>query len=215
MKKAFTLIEVVICITILGIIAIVMLKSISDQNFNEKEYALKAHKAIRLIDEASAQIIQSESEWLPTGAFMTKSTGSWEYAVCTAPSSCTTLASSSQIINLFRRYIKFENTYPGTYKNFYTGYDIPDGSSGGIIQGKIYVGFENNANNTIKACPDEVYIPTSEQKNGTDFVVSSTIDTSNKNCWGKVYIDTNGNKGPNELGKDIYVFGMGEFGIVK
>ena len=215
MKKAFTLAEILICMAIIGALGVVLMRSISNQNFDEKEYALKAHKAMRLIDEASAQIIQSEVEQVPAGAFMINTAGSWEYVICSAANSCTNKATSQKLIDLYKKYIKFEST-TSNFKSNYTGYSsAPTSIYGAKIPGEIYIGMEVNSNNSITACPSTVYIPASELKTNETFVASTTANTSDKKCWGKIYIDTNGKKGPNELGKDVYVFGMGEFGIVK
>lgn len=214
MKKAFTLAEILICMAIIGALGVVLMRSISNQNFDEKEYALKAHKAMRLIDEASAQIIQSEVEQVPAGAFMINTAGSWEYVICSAANSCTNKATSPNLINLYKKYIKFENT-TNDFKSDYTGYSgAPEDIDGAKIPGEIYIGMEVNSNNSWE-CPGTIYIPASELKTNETFVASTTANTSDKKCWGKIYIDTNGKKGPNELGKDVYVFGMGEFGIVK
>ena len=40
-----------------------------------------------------------------------------------------------------------------------------------------------------------------------DLTVSSGI------IWGKLYIDVDGNKGPNQLGKDVFVYGLNEIGV--
>lgn len=214
MKKAFTLVEIMICMAIIGTLAVIMLSSINNQGFDEKEWALKAHKTIRLIDEMSAQIIQKEVDQLPTGAFMTDTTGSYEYAICATATSCSTKASSKQVVDLFANYIKFEKTY-SQLKTAYTGYSAIKNNSnvaGGRIAGDIYIGFLTTK--TVSACPSEVYIPPFETEGGK-MLSSTSHSTSDKKCWGTLYIDVNGNKKPNELGKDIYVFGMGEMGIEK
>ncbi len=213
MKKAFTLAEILICMAIIGALAIVMMKSISNQNYDEKEYALKAHKAMRLIDEASAQIIQSEVEQVPAGAFMINTTGTWEYVICSAANSCTNKATSQKLIDLYKKYIKFEST-TSNFKTNYTGYSsAPTSIYGAKIPVDLYIGMQ--VSSSVGACPSVVYVPAAEQPANETFVASSLVDTSSKKCWGKLYIDTNGKKGPNTLGKDVYIFGMGEFGIVK
>ena len=43
----------------------------------------------------------------------------------------------------------------------------------------------------------------------------STGNLDTDKCWGSVYIDTSGTKGPDALGQDVFVFGLNSQGVAR
>ncbi len=192
-KKAFTLAEVLVCLMIIGVLAAVMIQNIKTKDFTEDGYTATALKILDNVQQASLKIRELEPERCPTGSFMVDVAGDWEF---TLVNDSQTALNTSEVLNLYGNYLKFEETD----LNFcdHTPYCSDDDIKGAKLAGNSYIGFEVGA---IEDCPD-YYMPNTD-----------TIISGKGKCWGKLYIDVDGSKGPNTLGKDVYVIGLNENGI--
>ena len=193
-KKAFTLAEVLICLMIIGVLAAIMIKNIKTKDFTEKGYIASAYKALESVQQASLQICELETTSCPMQSYMVNVAGDWEYTIVNASG---TNANTEEILNLYDNYLKLEDT--GINFCDYTPYCNSDSIKGAKIAGNGYIGFEVTE---VQTCPD-YYLPN-----------STTLMKGEGKCWGKFYFDADGKKGPNELGKDVFVFGLGERGLV-
>ncbi len=193
MKKGFTLAEVLVCMVIIGILAIIMVQNVKTKDFKEQGYIANALKIAENIQQASLKIREIEKTNCPMASFMVDIMGTWEYALINSSGNN---ATASDVINLYAKYIKFENT--GLKFCDYTSYCSDDKIIGAKVPPESYIGIEVIS---VSDCPS-YYIP------------GSTTTTPGKGkCWGKLYIDVDGNKGPNQLGKDVFVYGLNEIGV--
>lgn len=192
-KQAFTLAEILICLVIIGFIALIMIKNVKTKDFTEKTYIASAFKAFESVQQASVKIRDSETESCPTGSFMVNVAGDWEY---TLVNSSGINANTEEVLNLYGNYLKFENI--GINFCDYTSFCSDEEIKGAKLPGNMYIGFEVTE---IEDCPD-YYMPN-----------TATIINGSGKCWGKLYVDVDGTKGPNTLGKDVYVIGLNESGL--
>jgi competence protein ComGC len=211
-KKAFTLAEIMLATMLIGIISVVMIKTIKPKDFEDKNNGLMAHKAIESMNNVFSQVRQTETEMLPAAKYMLKNaSGSYEFAVLST-SGNGALADATELAGLFGDYMKKDGdvidfcTVTGSCSNTaIKGFKLP---------GDLYIGIEKFA--SISDCP-AFYMP--DLKNEPDnpetqIAAPKYFDGTTKQCWGKIHIDTNGPNGPNTLNKDYYVYGLDEYGIV-
>ena len=201
-KRAFTLIEVLAVLVIIGLIVIVMTANVKFGDYREKSNIAKVYKVINAFDEASASACDAGSTYCPLGTFMYKVGGDFQHALVLSGSSAAQKAQSA--VNMFAEHIKFETT--GINFCQYSGFC--DGSStnyaGAKMPGDIYIGIEYL--NTIADCP-EANLP-----EGGTVLVNKPL-SGNAKCWAKLYVDINGTNPPNTLGNDVYIFGFSESGL--
>lgn len=203
-KQAFTLAEILICLTIIGCLAAVMISSIKTKSFDEKAQVAALYKAIEVIDEASANMVANEPNSFPMSTFITNATSGRSFAVYNGNN----LADVNYIFDLYKRYIKFEAT-DGFCK--YTDY-CSGATVGGKIAGDIAIGFEKYS--ALQDCP-AVYVPESGTKVTKYTFNAKTKKNEVEKCWGRVFFDTNGKKVPNKEGSDVFIYGLGTMGLVR
>ncbi len=198
-NKAFTLAEVLIAMTIIGIVAAILLTTIRADRQVEKTFAPKANKAIELFDEGATQLLDIDKTNCPMSEFIINETEKGLY------NSSGTAVTSQEAFDLFSEYIKFEKTGLNFCAN--SGYcESSTTIPGGKISGDIYVGV---AVNDIADCPD-FYRPGTAEK---ITVANDLLSGAKPKCWAKLYIDVNGSDGPNTEGKDVFVLGFDRKGV--
>ena len=122
-KYAFTMIEILVVLVIIGVLSVVMLTNTKSENFKEKQIEASAYKVIEEFSQAANKIKESEPVQCPIGTFTAKieaSTGvgaSESFALY--DSAGTTAASAANVRDLFLKYIKAE-----TIDNFCTNSGI-------------------------------------------------------------------------------------------
>ena len=205
MKKAFTLAEILITLTIVGVLSVLLVKNLDYESQMEKTFAPKALKAMEVVNEASYNIRDINNQNCPMGVLIYKNVDTYEQGLINSADG--TNMDSTQVRDEYAKYIKFVNT-----RDFCTNTTYCDSNNeissipGGKISGDIYLGFEVTG---IQDCPD-YYMPGNDNK----VVVGNDLKTNAKpKCWAKLYVDVNGKDSPNTEGKDIFIFGLGEQGI--
>ena len=176
---------------------------------------MKTTKMMGVFEKASAQIRDLEHELCPTNSFMSKLPGStYEFSLVNETGS---EATSEDVVNLFGKYLKYQDDVADfcTYSDYCTTAGLSEGKIFGAgIGGDIYFGIE--ILDDIDDCPS--YRMPNDETGPTKFNPKYTNDDDKDEevqCWGKLYIDVNGKNPSNTYGDDVYVFGLGEFGIVK
>ncbi len=228
-KLAFTLAEVTLVLVIIGILAIVMIKNIKTDTFKDKELKAGAVKVINDFNIASMKIREIEHDKCPSAAFMVKAgseENDWVYTLIEKDEKDATkvLNDATKVLDLYGEYLKFDKPRSGYY-NFcdHTGglkdEDCKDSANiAGIrLAGDIYVGLKMNLENDVpKDCPTSYYRINTAAKDETPGVQNQNdeVTISGEKCWAKLYMDINGNAGPNEVGQDIFVYGMNSDGVL-
>lgn len=209
MKKynAFTLAEIIVSMVIIATMATVMFVNLQRKDFSDRTFSLSAYKAMEVIQQASSKVREFEKDnRCPTGTFMANVMGTYEYTILNKAEGLN--ATSEEVVNLFGDYMKYQQSS----LNFcdYTSYCSNSNIKGAKITGNMYIGFEvfNGAAN----CPTSYYVPNSSDNVSADLVTKTAAQAGK--CWGNFYLDTNGTEGPDTLGKDVYIWGLGETGLV-
>ena len=199
--KAFTLAEILIVLSLIGIFTMIFTRNFKPDELHKKTDKLTQLKVINLIDEASKKLMNNADN-CPTGKFMEQVVGTWDL---TTYKSGSVISSSVDIYDIFKKYIKFRNG--GVEFCNHTPYCSATGIVGGHLSGNILIGFEKMS--SIENCPT-IYLPGNTSK-----TTLTEFDGTRTKCWAKLYIDTNGNKGPNTEGEDVFIYGIKEDGIAK
>ena len=216
-KNAFTLAEILIVLIIMGIIAVMMIANIKSDGFSEKANIAKAYKVINAFDEAAGNIRDINNPKCPTGSFIYRdgknANGTYGYSIgLVLPAS----NKEQAVLDIFGEFIKFEKT--GLNFCDYTKYCDSVNASAASDSDKItnvpaakfskdiYAGIKILP--AIENCPD-FYLPESDVK----LTPRTSIRDGAPKCWAKLYVDVNGIDAPNTLGKDVFVFGLDEFGV--
>ena len=217
-KFGFTLAEILICLTIIGVFAGFMMNSYRKINTSEKTNILNGAKAVALLEEASAKITGFNPTVCPMGTFMTEVVDTWELTTRTtagvAPTPTSPLTSEN-VLDIFAEELKMQekglDLTTRTNINFGSfGVEDEDATAikgARLAGGDIYIGFQ--VYDEIGDCPD-VIIP-----GETTATTPKNFDGSIQKCWGQVFIDVNGTDGTGVLGEDVFTFGLGKSSIVK
>ena len=206
-KHGFSLAETMIALLVLGFIFLAILRVMKTYDHSEKTYASNGYKVIENIDGALAKIRLSEPKSVPTGAFITRILGTDTFTFYDSSGSSLSI---DEFITIFKKYIKFDETVTDICS--YTKYSC-SGVKGGRIHPNIYVGFKLYS--SLTNCPN-FYMPDST----TAYTVSkkknlSTGAMETQKCWGEAYIFLDGKNGPGIMGKDSFMFGLGEQSLAK
>ena len=211
-KKGFTIVELMVVFVIIGILTVALVKNVRSADVKEKEATAQALKVLRTIEHAIINVRELEATSCPTGMFINRNYGTNTYSYELKNSEGTAAANAADVATLFGKYIKYEGDV-GNFCNNTPYCSATDIKGWRIAASNTYVGFKvysNLANCIQYRMPYEATNaspPTRFNRNTGNF------DTAQ--CWGELHIDTNGNEAPNEYGKDVYIFGLGEDGIAK
>ncbi len=198
-KYAFTLIEIIATLIIIGFLAIIMVKNLKQpgEDINNKITKAKLLKAVNAVQTACQQIKEFEKDKCPMQTFMMNVAGTYEY---TLVDSSGNNADTDEVVSIFSDYIKFQES-PINFCD-YTEYCDDNTIKGGKIAGDIYIGFKAYGD-SITDCPNYKLPDSNDEVSGKG------------KCWGNVYIKIAGkNAGLDEYGKTVFVFGLNEYGIV-
>ena len=189
-KKAFTMAEAVLVMTILGIIATIMITTLKPAEFKEKGLAVLAKKVLGEIDTATTQILLNNTQsgllsavYVPNAA-STFNTGKG-----------TTASYAHNLGILYKKYLTAtrkactSTTDCGSCASGTNKFFLKDGACIGISTGSI--------TNLVTRFPGE------------------TADTTvNPSPYGAIYFDINGAEEPNLMGKDQFTMPLGLDGIL-
>ncbi len=213
-SKAFTLAEIIIVLTIIGVLATIMMVTVRPDKFREDVNLANARKAIEFINQAAVQIMDLEHVQCPSSAFMVKPAGTstWEFDLLDEDGDA---ADSEAIAALFGNYMKYET---GIVDFCAATGACPSGTAANTIMGArttgdIYIGFEKFAN--IGNCPAYRIPGETTDTAAPKSLNVRTGDQESVQCWGKIYIDVDYKDTRNIIGDDLYVYGLGQYGIVK
>ena len=187
-KKAFTMAEAILVMTILGIIATIMITTLKPAQFKDKGYKILAKKVLSEIDTATTQIIINNTKL-----------GSFSSMVMDNGTETQFSSSATNTMNFYKKYLTTLRTTVETNSFCTTGGADPsmdataaylkDGACIGI---KAHV-FTENA---------QTRFPGEEN----DFALMPE--------QGLILFDINGQEEPNTIGKDRFILPVGDEGIM-
>ena len=190
MKKAFTMAEAILVMTILGIIAAVMITTLKPAEFKEKSLKVLAKKVLSEIDTATTQILVNDSK-LGTMSSLAESNGA----------QFTFKGNADKVLNLYKKYLTtIRTTVPAT--SF-------------CVTGKTETS-DPNRNATAVYLKDGacmgIYAAQITDPSPTIFPGEKT-PTGVTTSQGLIIFDTNGEEEPNIVGQDRFILPIAEQGI--
>jgi len=187
-KKAFTMAETILVMTILGIIATIMITTLKPAQFKEKGLQVLAKKVLSEIDTATTQIIINNTKL-----------GSFSSLVMDNATETQFLSNATNTMNFYKKYL---TTLRTTVES--NSFCITGGQSTSMAAKAVYLkdgacfGIKSQAftANTVTRFPGE----------------SGNYNV--KPAQGLILFDTNGQEEPNTIGKDRFILPIGNEGIM-
>lgn len=184
-KRAFTMAEAILVMTILGIIATIMISTLKPAEFQEKGLQVLAKKVLSEIDTATTQILMNNSA---NGTMETiYQADTLNFIVNTSGNA------SHKLGNLYKKYLTGIRSIPsGSYCSdmAYNVFYLKDGACFGIDFTSYGGGYAE-----------------------TTCFPGETTPTDSLSEYGFLYFDINGKEKPNVFCKDIFILPLASGGI--
>ena len=183
-KKAFTMAEAILVMTILGIIATIMISTLKPAQYKEQAFQVLSKSIYAEIDSAMTQILTNHTQYNRLGeVYPLGSTTTFSMANSDA-------ANGTNMINLLKKYMA---TARGTVPAKCTAV----AASSMLLKNGACIAVVSGSTGKI-----DTWIPGE---------LSATNGTYG---YGKIFLDINGDTDPNVFGKDQFVIPLVETGIV-
>ena len=193
MKKAFTMAEAIIVMTILGIIATIMITNLKPAEFRDKALLVASKKLLREIDEATNQILLNNSyNGSMTMLYEPDSTNIFQLK-----DNCEHAAT------LYKKYlVKTRKNHKNVIYQNRNIWLMGDGSDSLVFQKAFML-------------KDGAFfgISCNTGKERTCFPGESQLIQTQKTTLARIIYDVNGEEEPNLPCKDIFAIPIGEYGI--
>ena len=184
-KRAFTMAEAILVMTILGIIAAVMITTLKPAEFKEKSLRVLAKKVLSEIDTATTQILVNDAK-LGTMTSLAEADGvQFEFK-----------GNATKVLNLYKKYLTTIRTTVPT-----TSFCV----TGDAARAATTVYFKDGACMGIYATAVTAAAPT--------IFPGETATTNTTATQGLLLFDTNGEEDPNIVGKDRFILPISDNGI--
>ena len=185
LKKGFTLAEILIALSLIGIIAAMMIPQLID-NTKRNRYGATLGKAVQQIELGISNMIQQANDNYSDGSIATTldliNVADVRGEAITNPAN--TLTNSFNLFELGQPYLGIEGINETEATDYYENTDT------NFSHGRIHLYKFNKFN---------AYVMYSAQKTGT---------LEGNDIYTIVAIDVNGNSKPNKIGRDIFGFGL-------
>ena len=189
-KRAFTMAEAILVMTILGVIAAVMITTLKPAEFKEKSLRVLAKKVLSEIDTATTQILSNDAK-LGTMTSLALSDGvQFSFR-----------GNADKVLQLYQKYLVTIRTTVPTTSFCVTG-KVNDADTS---RGATAVYFKDGACMGIYAAQITTASPT--------IFPGETATTAVTASQGLLLVDTNGEDEPNIIGVDRFIFPITEKGI--
>ncbi len=189
-KKAFTMAEAILVMTILGIVATIMISTLKPAEFKEKGLQILAKKVLSEIDTATTQIIMNDSADGTFEKLYTADTRQLFNAYSTADFS-NNAERNEEVAKLYKKYltaIRKDATDSGECRvSDEAGFYMKDGACFSVL-----------VNAVTTNC---------------DSIFPGETSKTTFSCNGYIIFDTNGMDEPNVWGKDLFWIPLGKEGI--
>ena len=183
-KRAFTMAEAILVMTILGIIATIMITTLKPAEYKDKGLAIMARKVLSEIDTATTQMLINNSA--------SGNTSSLYEAGTATLFSLETADMHDKVGKLYKRYLTATRQECNDANCPCNGYSnkfyLKDGACMGITTG-------------TQSADVNTWFP------------GETNFTSMQPTHGMIFFDTNGEEEPNVMGKDQFLLPMGPEGV--
>jgi len=189
-KKAFTMAEAILVMTILGIIATIMITTLKPAQFKDKGYSILAKKVLSEIDTATTQIIINNTKL-----------GSFSSMVLDDGTSTEFKTNATNTMNFYKKYLTTLRTTVDSDSFCITGVG---GTASSLAATAVYL--KDGACFGIKSQAFTANTPT--RFPGEE----SNVDL--KPAQGLILFDINGDEEPNTVGKDRFMIPVGNDGIM-
>ena len=186
-KKAFTMAEAILVMTILGIIATVMISTLKPAQYKEKALQVAAKSIYSEIDSAMTQILTDYTRYNKLSAVypVNGTTGSTTYNF-----NSTNTNANVAFLALMKNYMATaRGTVPSACTSVSATYNM-------LLKNGACLGLKTGA-----IASKSTWIP--GEKEATTALCT----------YGEIFLDVNGNDEPNVLGKDRFVIPLNEDGI--
>ena len=183
-KKAFTMAEAILVMTILGIIATIMITTLKPAEFKEKGLKVLAKKVLSEIDTATTQIMVNNTKLGTMDTLVTANGANFTWA-----------GNQASILDYYKKYLTTIRTEVPTTSYCRTG-DAAYGATAAYLKDGACIGIYSTAVTTNTIFPGE------------------TTYQSSSATQGLIIFDTNGEEEPNTVGKDRFVMPVGVEGIM-
>ena len=188
-KRAFTMAEAVLVMTILGIIATIMITTLKPAEFKEKGLAVLAKKVMGEIDTATTQILlNNSSDGTMANIYVPETSNLFNLETEDATTASTNLG------KLYKKYLTAtrkactSDVECGACNDYKNSFFLKDGVCIGITTG-------------------------APEQNVNTWFPGETTYTNEKPTHGLIFFDVNGIDEPNTIGKDRFLMPLGAEGI--
>ena len=191
-KKAFTMAEAILVMTILGIIATIMITTIKPAQFKKQGFRTLAKKVLSGIDTATTQIIINDTKLGTFDSLITSSGGSTEFKT----NATATMEYYKKYLTTIRTEVNDESfcktAGTGAVLENVAAVYLKDGACIGIVATEAY---KTSGYNTI-------------------FPGETSTALTNNITQGLILFDINGDEEPNTIGEDGFILPVGADGIM-
>lgn len=188
-KKAFTMAEAILVMTILGIIATIMITTLKPAQFKDKGYSILAKKVLSEIDTATTQIIINNTKL-----------GSFSSMVLDDGTTTAFKTNATNTMNFYKKYLTTLRTTVDSDSFCITGVD----PANSLAATAAYL--KDGACIGIKAQEFTTNTPTR--------FPGEEDDVELQPAQGLILFDINGDEEPNTVGKDRFMIPVGNDGIM-
>ena len=186
--KAFTMAEAVLVMTILGIIATVMITTMKPAKFKDQGYDVLAKSIYASIDTAVTQVLVDKAPYNQMSAIYVKANNATTFNMANANQ-------GGNFILLLKNYMA---TARGTIPAVCTGTGY---NSYMLLKNGACLAVSSGGLNIATWIPGEI-------------AQVAAPGNNTKHAYGMIFLDTNGDKEPNVMGKDQYYIPMDINGII-
>ncbi|MBQ4647031.1 MAG: type II secretion system protein [Candidatus Gastranaerophilales bacterium] len=183
-KKAFTMAEAILVMTILGIIATIMITTLKPAEFKDKGLKVLAKKVLSEIDTATTQILVNNTKL-----------GSMTTLVHANGTNFTWKGNASTVLSYYKKYLTTIRTTVPTTSFCVTG-DAARSATAAYLKDGACIGiYASNVSSVPTRFPGE----------------SANVNATA--TQGLILFDTNGEEEPNIIGNDRFILPVGDGGI--
>lgn len=196
-KKAFTMAEAILVMTILGIIATIMITTLKPAQFKEDALRTLGRKVMSEIDTAMSQVAINDSQDGKMSSLLVDETSGNTFSFAS-----TTAAHATRLEKILKKYLTTTRT--AVSATSFCGATVSSTTFSFALKDGACLGVKMGASAYTSQFPGET---------GSTAITATSKDEDGQTLLGSLYIDTNGDDEPNVFGKDRFAFPVAVSGI--